>query len=101
MRGYSPRRYELVDPDYWRTANEEILVAVIRENGKALENVDDILSVDGVDACSIGHFDLPLSLGLHLPPILPSKNNPRLSEALDQVLEASKKLGSQLVSAPI
>lgn len=93
IRGYSPRRYELIEPDYWKTANEEILVAVIIENGEALENVNEILSVEGIDACSVGHFDLSLSLGLPLPPTIPPKDNPRLSEALDRVLEASKKTG--------
>jgi len=94
IRGCGPRRYELLDPDYFTTANKEILVTVIIENGKALENVEEILSVEGIDTCSIGHFDLSLSLGLPIPPIIPpTKDNPRLKEALDRVLEASKKTG--------
>jgi 2-keto-3-deoxy-L-rhamnonate aldolase RhmA len=94
IRGYSPRRFELVEPDYWKTANEETLVAVNIETGKGVENIEEILSVEGVDACIMGHFDLSLDMGLPIPPVIPpKKDNPRLAEALDKVLEASKKTG--------
>ena len=94
IRGYSPRRFELVEPDYRKTANEEIMVVCLIETGRGIKNIEEILSVEGVDAASIGHFDLSLDMGLPIPPVIPpKKDNPKLAEALDRVLAASKKIG--------
>jgi 2-keto-3-deoxy-L-rhamnonate aldolase RhmA len=94
IRGYGPRRYALTDPDYLKTANDEVMVIAIIETGKGVENIEDILSVDGIDACLVGHFDLSLDQGLPIPPIMPpQKDNPGLAEALDKVIQASKKTG--------
>jgi 4-hydroxy-2-oxoheptanedioate aldolase len=49
--------------DYVRIANEEILVAVIIETQKAIENLDEILSVEGIDVFVIARGDLTLDLG--------------------------------------
>jgi len=64
LRGYGPRRAALFDPDYLKTANDEILVVAQIETQKAISNLDDILSVKGIDACYIGPFDLSRSFGL-------------------------------------
>jgi 2-keto-3-deoxy-L-rhamnonate aldolase RhmA len=94
IRGYGPRRYELIDPDYRETANDEILVTALIETGRGVENVEEILAVDGIDACLVGHFDLSFDQGLPLPPVMPPpKDNPRLGEALDKVVQASKTTG--------
>ena len=94
IRGYGPRRYALTDPDYLKTANDAILITAIIETGKAVENIEEILSVDGIDACLMGHFDLSFDTGMPIPPVMPpGKDNPRLTEALDRVIEASKKTG--------
>lgn len=94
IRGYGPRRYDIIDSDYLQTANDEILVTAIIETGRAIENIEEILSVDGLDACLVGHFDLSFDLGLPIPPVMPpGKNNPRLAQALDRVIEASKRTG--------
>ena len=90
IRGCGPRRFELVDPDYFTTANKEILVAVQVETAKAIENLEQILSVEGVDACLCGPFDLSLSMGLPIPPMY---DDPRLLEAFDKILAAAKKTG--------
>jgi 2-keto-3-deoxy-L-rhamnonate aldolase RhmA len=94
IRGYGPRRYDLIDPDYLKTANAEILVTGLIETGRAIENIEEILSVDGLDACLVGHFDLSFDLGLPIPPVMPpDKNNPQLAQALDKVLMAAKRAG--------
>jgi len=90
IRGYGPKRAGMFDPDYYETANEELLIAVQIETEKALRNIDEILSVVGIDACYIGPFDLSVSLGLGLPP---KWDEPRLSEAFDRVLEAAERHG--------
>jgi len=94
IRGYGPRRYALIDPDYVKTANNEIMVIAIIETGKAIDNIADIFSVDGIDACLVGHMDLSFDMGLPIPPVLPpGSDNPQLAAALDKVIQASRMTG--------
>ncbi len=90
IRGYGPRRAGMFDPDYFKTANDELLITVQIETQEALDNLDEILSVPGIDACYIGPFDLSVSLGFGVPP---DWNNPRYQAAFDRVLEVSAKHG--------
>jgi len=89
LRGFGPRRAALFDPDYFQTANDEILIIVQIETRQALSNLDAILSVKGIDACYIGPADLSISFGLGLP----KWDNPEYMKAFDQVLTAAKKWG--------
>ncbi len=89
LRGYGPRRAGLFDPDYRRTANNEIMVIVQIETREAVKNVDKILAVEGVDACYIGPFDLAISYGLDLP----KWDDEEYLAAFDIVLEAADKAG--------
>jgi hypothetical protein len=50
-------------PQTMRDLNEEILLCIQIESRKAIENLDDILSVPGVDVAYIGPADLSQSLG--------------------------------------
>ena len=94
IRGYGPRRYSLIDPDYVKTANDEIMVIAIIETGEAIDNIADIFSVDGIDACLVGHMDLSFDMGLPIPAGLPpGKDNPKLAAALDKVVQASRAAG--------
>jgi 2-keto-3-deoxy-L-rhamnonate aldolase RhmA len=89
LRGYGPRRAALHDPDYMKTADEEIILIVQIETREAVDNVDEILAVEGIDACYIGPFDLALSFGIGPP----DWNNPEYLAAFDRVLEAAEKAG--------
>ena len=53
---------------YQSTANDEILCLPMIETGEAVENLEAILDVPGVDAVYIGPSDLGFSMGL--PPVL-------------------------------
>jgi 2-keto-3-deoxy-L-rhamnonate aldolase RhmA len=89
IRGCGPRRashYGANYADYVKKANEEVLVVVMIETQKALDNLDEILSVDGVDAAFIGPDDLSLNLGLFL-----QKQHPTFKAALAKVVEKCKK----------
>ena len=90
IRGWGPRRAGMFDPDYFKTANDELLITIQIETKKALDNLDEILSVPGIDACYIGPWDLSVSLGFGVPP---PWNEPRYIEAYDKVLEAASKHG--------
>jgi len=74
--------------DYVKHANQEILVAVQIETKQAVENIDAILGVDGIDVAFVGPSDLHMSLGLS--PLLWS-NEPLFVEAFRKVKEACAK----------
>lgn len=90
IRGWGPRRAARGDPDYRATANEEILVAVQVETREALNNLDEIMAVDGVDACYIGPWDLSNNLGYSVPP---KWDEAEYLEAFDHVLEVAERHG--------
>lgn len=69
---------------YTRSANTDVLVAVMVETAEGLKNVADIASVEGVDMIFIGTGDLALSLGIY--PDL----GPRHEEAIATILNATR-----------
>ena len=73
---------------YYQKANEEILVVVMIEQVKGVENAEAILSVPGIDAFFIGPNDLHNSMGL--PPAFESDHK-NFVEALDHLLKAGRK----------
>src|SRR2546427_10361111 len=64
MRGFGPRRASMGDPDYVSTANGELFLGIQIETQSGVDNLDDILSVEGIDATLIGPNDLTNSLGI-------------------------------------
>ena len=91
-RGYNPLRashYSFDSKDYFYRANDNLLVALILETKEAVENMDAIAAVPGVDVLFLGPFDLCLSLGLD-----PMKQpHPQIQAVIEQLLSASKKTG--------
>ena len=64
MGGYGARVTQFGNiQDYGTTANAEICVLVQAETRTAIENLDDILAVDGVDGVFIGPADLSADMG--------------------------------------
>ena len=49
--------------EYTRATNAETLVLVQIESRQALQNIDEILSIDGIDGAVIGRGDLSIDLG--------------------------------------
>jgi 2-keto-3-deoxy-L-rhamnonate aldolase RhmA len=67
IRGYGPRRadtYGLDADEYFGNANEAMICIPIIESREGVENIEDIVSVEGVDAVCIGPMDLSVSLGI-------------------------------------
>lgn len=64
-RSFGPARAAMYGgADYPAQANDEIAVVCMIETAQALENLDDILSVEGVHCAYIGPSDLAYALGL-------------------------------------
>jgi 2-keto-3-deoxy-L-rhamnonate aldolase RhmA len=83
-RGVGPRRAgRLGDREtYFRRANADTFVGVMIESGPAVENIDDILAVQGLSGVLIGAADLAASLG-HL-------NQPQhddVAKAIDHIMQ--------------
>jgi len=63
-RSFGPVRAQLYGgADYPQHANDTIVCFAMIETARALDNLDDILSVEGLDAIYIGPSDLSLALG--------------------------------------
>lgn len=88
LRGCGPRRAAMFDPEYYQTVDEELLVICQIETKKAVENIEDIASVEGVDVTYIGPADLSASHG-HLG----NMSHPEVQKAIDKVYDATKAAG--------
>jgi len=49
--------------EFVRHANEEVTIFAVLEEKEAMDNMEDILSVEGLDVAGIGYLDLALKLG--------------------------------------
>ena len=90
-RSYGPVRALLYGgADYPKHANDTIVTFAMIETAKALDNLDAILSVEGLDAIYIGPSDLSLALGC--TPTFDDLD-PKASDAVDHILERAKAHG--------
>jgi 2-keto-3-deoxy-L-rhamnonate aldolase RhmA len=78
--------YGLQLGDYMASANEEVTTILMIEHIEAVQNIDDILSVKGVDSVMVGALDLSGSMGK-----LGQTDDPAVEEAIQTVLTASKR----------
>lgn len=77
-------------PDYQRQANDTVLALAQIESREAMESLDGILAVAGLDGLYVGPADLGLALGREPRQ---DSDDPVLLEAVDRVLEAAKAHG--------
>lgn len=90
-RSFGPVRALLYGgADYPQHANDTIVTFAMIETAKALDNLDDILSVEGLDAIYIGPSDLSLALGCR--PVFDDVD-PKAAEAIDHILARAKAHG--------
>jgi 4-hydroxy-2-oxoheptanedioate aldolase len=83
-RSFGPVRAGLVHgADYATAANANTLVFAMIETAQALDNLDAILEVEGIDAVYIGPSDLSLSLGC--TPVFDDVE-PKVAQAIDHIL---------------
>ncbi len=76
--------------DYPQHANGTIVRFAMIETAQALDNLDAILSVEGIDAVYIGPSDLSLSLGC--TPTFDDLD-PKAAQAVDHILDRAKAHG--------
>jgi len=91
-RGFGPRR----PSDYGRRsldqllreANEELFVVVQIETASAVEELDDIVTVEGLDGLVVGPSDLSASYGL-----LGQIEHPTVTEAIKKIIRVAHEAG--------
>jgi 4-hydroxy-2-oxoheptanedioate aldolase len=90
-RSFGPVRAALVHgADYATAANDNTLVFAMIETAQALDNLDAICSVEGIDAVYIGPSDLSLSLGCK--PVFDDVDPP-VAQAIEHILARAKAHG--------
>lgn len=72
--------------EYLQTANDEIITILMIEHIDAIKNIDEILTVKGVDSVMIGALDLSGSMG-----ILGQTADERVETAIQETLAACKR----------
>lgn len=90
-RSFGPVRGLLYGgPDYPQHADETIVRFAMIETAQALDNLDAILSVEGLDAVYIGPSDLSISLGCQ-----PAFDDlePKAAQAVDHILARARHHG--------
>ncbi len=90
-RSFGPVRASLYGgADYAAKANETVVAFAMIETAQALDNLDDILSVDGLEAIYIGPSDLSLALGCR--PVFDDPD-PKAVQAIEHILERAQAHG--------
>ena len=90
-RSFGPIRALLYGgADYPTHANETVVRFAMIETAQALDNLDAILSVEGLDAIYIGPSDLSLALGCR--PVFDDVDPP-VAQAIDHILERATAHG--------
>jgi 4-hydroxy-2-oxoheptanedioate aldolase len=79
--------------DYIHTAKEELLIALQVESVKAVENIDEILQVEGVDVIFIGPHDLSATIG-YMSDLQHPAVAPVIAHAEQRILAAGKPMGT-------
>lgn len=88
-RSFGPTRAVLIEgDDYFDHASDQISLIPMIETVEAMRNIDDILSVPGIEAIYVGPNDLSISLG-----IKPNTDDPRLDEAMVEIAEGCRRNG--------
>lgn len=90
-RGYSPYTYAggyCVQKDYTKNANGNILLGIIIESQKGVDNLDEILSSPDLDLVYLGAYDISISLGL-----AGQISHPKVVEVLNYCIEKIVKAG--------
>jgi 2-keto-3-deoxy-L-rhamnonate aldolase RhmA len=74
--------------DYIREANRETMVITMIEEMEALDNLKDILAVEGLDVLWIGRLDLSISSGV------PGKlDDPKIQDAVSRIISEGSAAG--------
>ncbi len=81
--------------EHVRQSNEEILLSVMTEDEKGINDIDKIAALDGVDLVAIGPTDFSESLGIRDP------GDPRLRAKLNEIAQRIEHIGKAKLAIPM
>jgi 2-keto-3-deoxy-L-rhamnonate aldolase RhmA len=91
-RGFGPRRPtnygRAGGAEYLRKANQNVFVVAQIETVSALEELDAIVAINGLDSLVVGPYDLSGSMGM-----LGEVHHPRVLEAIRRVADKARAAG--------
>ena len=73
--------------EFIQWSNRELLVGVMVEDPKAIQEINQIMALEGLDFVLFGPADYSLNIGLSAP----KKNHPKVQDALKKTIAAAKK----------
>tara|TARA_B100000809_G_scaffold260182_1_gene306618 strand:+ start:1388 stop:2152 length:765 start_codon:yes stop_codon:yes gene_type:complete len=83
--------YGLKFQEYVESANQEVTVIVQAEHAEAVDNIEQIVQVPGIDAVLLGPYDLAASLGK-----MGQVDDPEVTGAIDRITTACQAAGMPL-----
>jgi 2-dehydro-3-deoxyglucarate aldolase len=83
--------YGMKFQEYLERANEEVVVVIQAEHFLAVQNIEALTAVDGVDAILVGPYDLSASMGL-----MGQVDHPQVQAAIGQVRRICQERGIPL-----
>ncbi|THU95104.1 Phosphoenolpyruvate/pyruvate domain-containing protein [Dendrothele bispora CBS 962.96] len=89
---YTHGNWGLTRSDYFKHANENVLVLVQIETLEAVKNMKEIAEVEGIDGLFIGPSDLSISMG-YPPPS--SDPHPEVEKVIREILKAAHDAGKK------
>jgi len=90
-RSMGPIRPRMLDPQYSIEGGRDVVCAVMCETAQAMDNLEDILAVPGVDAVFVGPNDLAVSLGIRGSSY--AGQDPRHHAAMERIVAACQERG--------
>ena len=92
-RGMFGGRQSFGVPDYVHHANDQTMVIVLIEEVTALDNLDDILKVDGIDVFFVAPTDLSQTMG-HIGNVGHPEVQSAIDDALARIVSAGRTAGT-------
>ncbi len=81
--------------DHVKRSNSDIVLVVMVEDMKAIDQLKDIASIDGLDLIAIGPSDLSQALGVS------GKDDPKLKATIEKIASTLKKVGKAKMTFPM
>ncbi len=82
--------------DHMEQSNREVLLTVMIEDAEALDEIDAIANLDGIDLVAPAPSDLSTSLGVAGQP-----DHPKLVAAMERIMDAVRKAGKAGLALPL
>jgi 4-hydroxy-2-oxoheptanedioate aldolase len=89
--GTRAAHYFRMPVDEYRRRSDDVVVAILIETREALDNAEEIVAVDGLDAVAVGPADLADSLGV-------ARDGPEIKQAIERVTRLARANGKDVMA---